>query len=238
MALSLRSRIVLTAVPLLVLLGVLGGTAAFLLYHLGNSIHAILRENYDSVVAMERLNEALERIDSSFQFALAGEEEKAKQQYQRNWPEYDQGLLQEEHNITLPGEDELVAQLTALTRRYLHQGDAFYRLPAGALAQRRQDYFGENFAALGSSTAALGSSPLGSDAFAALADLLSAQTRSEQPALFQNQGNKVPTPVLFEGGGLLDTFNQIKDVSGRIRRLNEENMKESSRAAIRTRGLR
>ena len=34
-------------------------------------------ENYDSVVFMRDLNEALERIDSSFQFALAGREEQS-----------------------------------------------------------------------------------------------------------------------------------------------------------------
>ena len=62
--------------PLLALLAVIGGAAATLLYRLGGSIDLILRENYTSVVAMERLNESLERIDSSFQFALAGEEKK------------------------------------------------------------------------------------------------------------------------------------------------------------------
>src|SRR5438128_10818354 len=85
MTLPLRFRIVLTLVPLLVVLAILGGTAAVLLYHLGGRIDAILRENYDSVVYMERLNEALERIDSSFQFALVGEEKKAKQEYEKNW---------------------------------------------------------------------------------------------------------------------------------------------------------
>ena len=58
--------------------------ALVLLHRLGGSIDAILRENYDSVIAMERLNEALERIDSSFQFALAGRRRtKARQQYRR-----------------------------------------------------------------------------------------------------------------------------------------------------------
>src|SRR5262245_35055319 len=80
MRLSLRSRILLTLVPLLVLLAVLGGAGVVLLYRLGGSIDLILRENYDSVVAMERLNEATERIDSSFQFALAGQETKAREQ--------------------------------------------------------------------------------------------------------------------------------------------------------------
>ena len=69
---TFRRRIIVSMVPLFALLVALGGTGTILIYHLGNSIDAILRENYDSVVYMRDLNEALERIDSSFQFALAG----------------------------------------------------------------------------------------------------------------------------------------------------------------------
>jgi NtrC-family two-component system sensor histidine kinase KinB len=210
MALPLRSRIILTLVPLLVLLCILGGTAAFLLYRLGNSIDAILRENYDSVFYMERLNEALERMDSSFQFALAGEEQKARQQYAKNWPDYADNLWQEQHNITLPGERELVERLSALTARYQRQGEGFYKRPAHAVAKRRRDYFGENWAALGSSIVALGSAPLGPGVFATLAGMSGGQT------------------------GLLETFTEIKGVSGQIRRINEHNMKEASRAARQT----
>ena len=56
MTLGLRQRIFLTLVPLLLLLAVLGSAGVVLLYQLGNSTGAILRENYDSVIAMERLN--------------------------------------------------------------------------------------------------------------------------------------------------------------------------------------
>src|SRR5258708_38749993 len=95
MKLSLRYRILLTLVPLLSLLAMVGGTAVVLLHRLGGSIDAILRENYDSVVAMERLNEGLERIDSSFQLALTGGpdwQEKARKQYYENWQTYQQNL--------------------------------------------------------------------------------------------------------------------------------------------------
>ena len=50
------------------------------------------RQNYDSVVYMRDLNEALERIDSSFQFALAGREKQSHKQYQANWK-----LFEESH---------------------------------------------------------------------------------------------------------------------------------------------
>src|SRR5262245_49787628 len=141
MTLHLRQRIFLTLAPLLLLLMVLGGAGVVLLYQLGNSAKKILRENYDSVLAMERLHEALERIDSSFQFALAGRPDKAREQYANNWPAYYDNLKIEQENITLPGERELVERLTALTDQYQAQGDAFYaRGRTGA--EQQQAYFG------------------------------------------------------------------------------------------------
>jgi len=126
MKLSLRARIFLTLVPLLALPAIVGAAGVVLIYRLGRSIEDILRENYDSVVAMERLNEALERIDSSFQFTLAGEEQKGRSQYGKNWKEYLRSLDIEQHNITLPGEGDLVKRLEGLTERYRRQGDWFY----------------------------------------------------------------------------------------------------------------
>ncbi len=173
---SLRLRVVLTLLPLLALPILLGGTAVVLLYRLGDSIDAILHENYDSVLYMERLNEALERVDSSFQFALAGREDKARKQYAPNWKAFDDNLSKEQGNITLPGEAEETERLTALAQRYRAQGDAFYARPARA-TQRSEDYFG--------------------------------------------------------AGGLSDTFEEIKDASGKILRMNQDNMEQASRAARR-----
>jgi signal transduction histidine kinase len=140
MMLSLRSRIVLNMLPMLVLFGALGAAVMVVLYHLGGRIDAILRENYDSVLYMEQLGEAVERIDSSFQFALAGREDKARQQYEPNWDDYRRNLEKEQNNITLPGEAELVERLTALTATYQKKGDAFYARPARDPG-RETDYF-------------------------------------------------------------------------------------------------
>jgi signal transduction histidine kinase len=141
MALSLRYRIVLTLLPLMALLMVQGGVAVILLHRLGAQIDLILRENYDSVLYMERLNEALERIDSSFQFALAGREDLAKDQYTSNWRSYQESLSGEQENVTLPGEPQAVAELLALTEQYRRQGDAFYTRTTQDRV-REQEYFG------------------------------------------------------------------------------------------------
>jgi NtrC-family two-component system sensor histidine kinase KinB len=122
---TLRQRIVLALAPLVCLLALIGATGIVLLRQVGDRIEAILRENYVSVEAMVGLNEALERIDSSFQFALQGKED-AKQEYDINWRLYEENLRREENNITLKGEAELVDQLKKLTADYRKKGDCFF----------------------------------------------------------------------------------------------------------------
>jgi signal transduction histidine kinase len=140
MTLTLRRRILLILLPQLVLTAVLGIAGVVLLFRLGDSINAILRENYDSVLAMERLREASERIDSSFQFALTGHVDKAYLQYQQSWEHYLDHLKIEQNNVTLTGEQELVNQLTTLSDKYRQLGDVFYnQLQPGK--DRHQAYF-------------------------------------------------------------------------------------------------
>ena len=137
---TFRRRIIIAMVPLFALLLVLGGTATALIYSLGNGIDEILRENYASVVAMHDLNEALERIDSSFQFALAGRVDQSRRQYHSNWKRYDASLGIEQNNVTLPGEGELVDRLTKLTDRYRRQGNEFFKQAGQPL---KKLYFGD-----------------------------------------------------------------------------------------------
>src|SRR5947209_4252396 len=120
---SLRHHIMLLLTPLLLLLAVQGGLSVWLIEHLGQRINAILRENYDSVRAMERLNEALERIDSSFQFALAGKEEDARKAFAANWELLEGQFIIERKNITIhPAEDQLVEQLRERKEKYEKEG--------------------------------------------------------------------------------------------------------------------
>ncbi len=141
--LSLRYRIALTLVPQLLLLAVLGVGAVAILYNLSDRIDGILRDNYDSVLYMQRLDEALERIDSSFQFALAGRESLARDQYRANWPVYEDNLVKEEHNITLPGEGDRARELRDLTTKYHAKAEDFYKR-APHDPQRERDYFDDD----------------------------------------------------------------------------------------------
>jgi signal transduction histidine kinase len=139
---TLRTRILLSLAPLGLLLVGLGVAGFLLLERMGGGIDAILRENYASVQAMFRLNEAVERIDSSFQFALAGREEDAAKQYEANWKGFDEQFEIEANNLTLhPVEDELVARLRTLRDDYRERGRRFYAMPAGS-PERAAAYFG------------------------------------------------------------------------------------------------
>lgn len=140
---TLRTRILLSLAPLAVFLVGLGAAGFVLLDRMGGRIDAILKENYASVQAMFRLNEALERIDSSFQFALADRETVAAKQFEDNWKAFDQQFEVEAKNVTIhPAEDELVARLRDLRADYRERGRRFYALPAGS-AERTAAYFGK-----------------------------------------------------------------------------------------------
>jgi NtrC-family two-component system sensor histidine kinase KinB len=179
---TLRQRMFLTLAPFVFLVAAVAAAGFFLLRSVGGSIDRILRENYNSVVAMVGLNEALERIDSSFQFALVGRED-AHESYQSNWTLYLQHLDVERHNITEPGEQELVDRLEALTEEYRRRGDCFFAAETPARL-RKADYFG--------------------------------------------------TP---DKPGLLQLFQQLKEVSGKIRELNQKSMKAASAEAQHTAAL-
>jgi NtrC-family two-component system sensor histidine kinase KinB len=154
MAITLRQRILLTLLPLIILMGILGSAGILMLRQLGGRIDVILRENYDSVLAMQDLKEALERIDSSLQFILVsqghpeGQErdaltERARHQFVTNWERYEHSLAKEQANVTIhPAEDGLVEKLTALTRHYRQESHVFYeRSATGDI--RHQHYYGQ-----------------------------------------------------------------------------------------------
>ncbi|HEV3386634.1 MAG TPA: ATP-binding protein [Gemmata sp.] len=143
---TLRTRILISFVPLVVVLAGLGAIGLVQLNRTGGRIDAILKENYASVQAMFLLNEALERIDSSFQFALStqGDEKErdARNQFEQNWKILEEQFEIEEKNITiLPQELILVNKLRPLKDDYLKRGKAFFGLPRES-KERNLAYYG------------------------------------------------------------------------------------------------
>jgi len=75
---------------------------------LGRAIDTILVNNYKSIVAAENMKEALERQDSAVLFLIAGQVEKASQQFRENRQKFLGELDVATNNITEPGEKEIV----------------------------------------------------------------------------------------------------------------------------------
>ena len=104
---SLRAQLLITHLLLvgLMVAGMTGAVVGF--FRLGYSIDRILRDNYKSVVAAQNMKEALERMDSSATFFLAGQAEKARNQYKRNRPAFEAAYTAEVDNITETGEQDI-----------------------------------------------------------------------------------------------------------------------------------
>ena len=116
MTLTLRRRILLTVAPLVLLLAGLGTAGAGLVLRLGRLSDAILRENHDSVRAMERLREGVYRVDRSF---LTG----SRSEYDAGWAEIDRHLAVEKGNVTIfPDEPRMFAYAYSVIDTQLMHG--------------------------------------------------------------------------------------------------------------------
>jgi two-component system, NtrC family, sensor histidine kinase KinB len=135
---TLRTRLLLAQGPLALALVLLGIIAIARLDEVGKSGQRILADNYRSVLAAQRMKEAIERIDSAALFLLIGEDSRGLRQAQENRPRFESELQVEEKNITEPGEREAAAALRNNWTDYQQVFDAFVALPSQE--QRRARY--------------------------------------------------------------------------------------------------
>ena len=115
---SLRTQLLTSHIALVALMALvmLGAVANF--FRLGRSIDGILRDNYQSVIAAQTMKESLERQDSAATFYLAGETQKAREQFARNVPVFEKALQFERSNITERGEQQVADALQSDYARY------------------------------------------------------------------------------------------------------------------------
>ena len=138
---TLRMNMMMGFLPLLAILVGLGLWAIVMFYGLGGNIDVILRENYRSVLAVERMKEALERMDSGLMFGLSGRDRLARTQFDKYRQEFDTQLSFEQGNITLPGEKELVDRLTSNYQDYLKLAADYFEHHLGTVQSRGDFYF-------------------------------------------------------------------------------------------------
>src|ERR1700692_2719776 len=138
---SLRAKLLLAQLPLALALLVLAAVTVWSVSRLGGQTGLILTQNYRSVLAAQRMNEAIERIDSAAMFLAGGQAERALEQVKKNMPRFEAELAVEEQNITEPGEDQAVARLKAAWADYEHELDIYLKLRDSDVLQKK--YFRE-----------------------------------------------------------------------------------------------
>ncbi|HKI16794.1 MAG TPA: ATP-binding protein [Isosphaeraceae bacterium] len=140
---TLQTKLLIGLLPTLAILVGLGLWAIIMFYHLGGNIDVILRENYRSILAAERMKEAVERMDSGLLFAVGGRDQRGREQFNQNRPHFEENLTIEQGNITLPGEGGLAESLDSLFHGYIASADRFFAIPADQIGQRTDLYFRE-----------------------------------------------------------------------------------------------
>src|SRR5512137_2705033 len=116
---TFRTKVLLAQAPLGLALAALGLLSAWTIRTLGEHSSHILRDNYRSVLAAQRMKEAIERIDSGALFILAGRAEAAEPQIRDNLRVFSEELRVQEGNITEAGEREVTRELGAAWTDYL-----------------------------------------------------------------------------------------------------------------------
>ncbi len=136
---TLRGRLLLAQAPLALALVLVGVAAVLTLARVGRSGQEILQDNYRSVLAMQRVTEQLERMDSAALFIVAGERQRGDEQQAAQRPKLETELRVQEKNITEPGEAEATHRLNEAWTRYRTDFDAFLALKDPAAS--RAHYF-------------------------------------------------------------------------------------------------
>ena len=80
---TLRTKLLLAQAPIAVAVVIVGVVASLTNARLARSSELILKDNYRSVLAAQRMKEAIERIDSAMLFLVAGERADQRQRGSR-----------------------------------------------------------------------------------------------------------------------------------------------------------
>jgi signal transduction histidine kinase len=106
------------AAPLALALALVGALAVRQAETLGGTSHALLWDNYRSVLAAERMKEALEHMEDAARSAASGHPELTPPHPEQERRLFEAALRSEEGNITEPGEAELAASLRKRWEEY------------------------------------------------------------------------------------------------------------------------
>ena len=138
---NLYRKLLLAQAPIALALVILGVFSVVAMSYLGSHSQTILKDNYRSVLASQRMKEAIERMDSAALFLVAGQYEKGVQQAAKYRPIFDAELKVQEGNITEAGEKEFTEGLRAAWKDYQAKFDRLQGTQN--IEETRRIYFAE-----------------------------------------------------------------------------------------------
>jgi signal transduction histidine kinase len=143
---NLRTKLNAAQAPHALAMVLLAAAASSWITAIGAKTDRILRDNFRSVLAAQRMKETIERIDSGAMFWIVGRRDLARTQIAANAPRFESELVVEEHNITEPGEADAAQRLRLTWTGYLQKLRAFQERPDAELVAA---YFDEMSPAFG-----------------------------------------------------------------------------------------
>jgi signal transduction histidine kinase/HAMP domain-containing protein len=132
---SFRAKLLLAQAPLGLGLALIGLLAVFATSVLGTHSQTILKDNYRSVLAAQRMKDAIERLDDAAQLSLLRQGEEGKRAAASLQQRFEHELQAAEGNITEPGEREVTRRLRGAWQNYLAALAQFGTLAEPASAQ-------------------------------------------------------------------------------------------------------
>ena len=137
---TLRTKLFLAQAPLAIALLILGIVSFRTARDLGERSQDILKDNYRSVLATQRMKEYAERLDSAALYLITGEDAEGRLQAGKYLPLFEAELKVQEGNITEAGEAEATSRLRSAWNQYAAGWKSFGALPPEKL---RGWYFGQ-----------------------------------------------------------------------------------------------
>src|SRR5262249_16300451 len=134
-------KLLLAEAPLAVALAIVCVVSILVISSLGSHSQLILKDNYRSVLAAQRMKEAIERMDSAALFIVAGERQKGTEQAAKYRPIFETELKVQEGNITEAGEKEFTEGLRKAWIDYQAKFDRLQKTTAPEEVRRL--YFSE-----------------------------------------------------------------------------------------------
>jgi signal transduction histidine kinase/HAMP domain-containing protein len=129
---TLRTKLFLAQLPLVVALFFLGTLSIVTTSRIGDSSQTILKDNYRSVLAVQKMKESLERMDSAAFFVIEGRRREAEDIFLDHRSRFETELALQKGNITEKGEIEATRQLDDSWRQYRAKQDEFLALHGSA----------------------------------------------------------------------------------------------------------